>query len=736
MPVPAGSSLPVPLNSLIGRDRDLEGVGEVLRRRRLVTVSGPGGVGKTRLALEMARRQLARRVDGVWLVDLAAGPETPPVAAETARVLGVRPPAGTTPIDALLTYLADRDVLLVLDNCEHVIDECASAAAALLGACPHVRILATSREPLGIDDETVWQLAPLEPADARRLFVERARQRIAVYVPDGAAETTIASLCARLDRLPLAIELAAARMSAMSAAEILAGVEARVVELSGALRRSPVHHRSLRATVEWSYRLLEHHEQEAFRRLAVFVGGFDAAAAEVAPGLSPAVLARLVDKSIVSAEAGPGGRTRYRLLESVREYAEELLADAGDLEETRRRHFHHFLARGNAGREGWPSAGAQAFVDDLEADYGNVRAALEWAAGADPCAGARLLSAMLDLFLMLGQADGRRLAELVLERCPDRDRSRVDVQISAGGLAYWTGDAESARRTLAEARELSVELGEPVLEGWARFFEGLVEMFSGSVEPARKHFEEGRRLHHGLGVRTGEARSTAALGLIAMMQGDNARAKDLVEEGLTIAIAADDRFAQGQSHTYLGMIAQAAGDARAATAHYRDAVHCLRPYRDATLLPIALVGQAGVLVERDPVTALQVATAASVMRARVGGTFPPFVETRAGALRRSAERALGTLAGPAGKEGMHLTVDDAIALAFGGSRRRVAPAGALSTREQEIAELVAQGLSNKEVAARLHLSVRTVESHMRRVLTKLGLTNRTQVANWMHHHDQ
>jgi non-specific serine/threonine protein kinase len=518
----------------------------------------------------------------------------------------------------------------------------------------------------------------------------------------------------------------------MTPSEILAGLDARLDQLGGIRRQSPAHHRSVRAVVEWSYHLLNPTEREAFRHLGVFVGGFDAeGAAAVVPGLSLEVLARLVDKSVLTAAAGHGGRTRYRQLEMVREYAYDLLVASGELGAARERHFRHFLSLGRETRERWPSTEAPRFVDELEADYGNVRAAVEWSAVADPCAGMRLLSGTLDLFMMLGVADGRRLAELLLERCSVRDGHRADVQISAGALAWWSGDWDAARRALAEARRLSAELGEQALEGWARIFEGLVELFEGSVGQAREHFEEGRRLHHELGVAAGEARSTAALGLTFMLENDSQRARNIVEEGLAMATAADDRFAQGQSHTYLGMIAQSMADERGATSHFKSAVQCLRPFHDALLLPVALIGQAGVIVPRDPATALRVASAASEVRARVGGEFPPLIRARINQVRKFGERALGPEAGRAWKDGVHLPVDDAIALAFGAPRPRPTPTEDLSVREREVAELVAHGLSNKEIAARLDLSVRTVESHVRHMLTKVGLVNRTQLASWI-----
>jgi DNA-binding CsgD family transcriptional regulator len=319
----------------------------------------------------------------------------------------------------------------------------------------------------------------------------------------------------------------------------------------------------------------------------------------------------------------------------------------------------------------------------------------------------------------------------VLGACPARDRNRANVQISAGALAWWTGDAEAARRFLSEARALTADLGEQALEGWVWIFQGLVEVFAGSAERAREHFEEGRRLHLEAGVRAGEARSTAAIGLTFMLENDSSRARQLVEEGLGIAVAANDRFGEGQAHTYLGMIFESSGDQRSATSHYRAALDRLRPYRGAPLVPFALVGQAGVLAHRDPANAVRVAAAAWALRIRVGGELPPLVRARLDEVRSVGQVALGAEAARIWKEGLRLTLDDAIAVAFGAPRRRTAPSDGLSVRERDVAALVAEGWSNKEIATRLHLSVRTVESHVRHVLTKVGLANRTQLATWM-----
>jgi predicted ATPase/DNA-binding NarL/FixJ family response regulator len=725
-------NLPLPLTSLVGRDRELEAIGAALHRTRLVTLTGPGGVGKTRLALALAERQLPRRRAGVWLVDLAAASEGPDVAAETARTLDVRITGGTTATEALRRYLAERDLLLVLDNCEHVVEECSELATALLTTCAHVRILATSRESLGVSGETIWRLDPLRQEDAYRLFVERARQRRPEFMPGEDTDAAIAELCARLDRLPLAIELAAARIGAMSPAEILSSLESRLDALGAGGRDTPPHHRTVRAAVEWSHRLLDADERRALRNLSVFVGGFHAAAAaSVAPGLSLDLLTRLVDKSLVAVVESPRGRTRYRLLETVREYAHELLADAGENGPALTRHLEHFSALGDVAREEWLSTGRQRFVNELDDDYENVRAALEWAVTSEPCTGVRLIGAIRDLFFRFGQTDGAVLTKQLLERCPARDRYRAEAQIAAGQLENMLGNSDAARSVLAEACDLCKELEEPLLEAWARFFQGLAETFCGAIETGRTHFQASRALHHELGVATGEARAIMGLGIGYAVSDEPDRAKDLFETALSLLVAADDRWAQGTCHMWLGTLNDlGAPDAAGATTHFRTAVEMLRPSRDATVLPMALVGQAGVLARRQPADALKVAAAAAAIRARIGGEFQPFDRARLDRVRAAAEAALGDEAEAVWAEGTRLGVDEAIALAFGEARPRPVPPAGLSARELEVAGLVAEGLANKAIAARLQLSVRTVESHVRHALTKLALDNRTQLATW------
>jgi len=282
----------------------------------------------------------------------------------------------------------------------------------------------------------------------------------------------------------------------------------------------------------------------------------------------------------------------------------------------------------------------------------------------------------------------------------------------------------------ADAAQLSEQLGEEALQGWAHFFIGLIKGLSGEIEAARVHLEASRAAHRSLGIGVGWARATAVLGVTFLVEGDAVRARRLVEEALAVDVIEGDDWGLGHCHIYLGIIAESEHAARAATDHFQEAADRLRRFRGGPLLPAALIGQAGVLVAVDAPRAVRVIAAACAIRDRAGATFTPFFEERTERIRRAAEAAAGEAAQPAWADGSRLGVDDAIAIAFGGSRPPSASTDGVSMRELEVARLVADGLTNKQIAARLHLSVRTVESHVRSALMKAGLANRTQLATW------
>jgi tetratricopeptide (TPR) repeat protein len=258
-------------------------------------------------------------------------------------------------------------------------------------------------------------------------------------------------------------------------------------------------------------------------------------------------------------------------------------------------------------------------LEQWAADYGNVRAALEWAAASDPCAAMRLMAETKDLFFTLGQADGSRLANLTLQRCIERNRDRAWVTAAAGQFAFLLGDVPASVDLMTKAAEISVELDERRVEATARLFLGLHQVFVGATEKARGHLAAARAIQQEIGDLIGEGRATAALGLSYFMDEDHARARELIEAALAMDLAAEDRWSQGQANLYLGILAESSSDPQAASSYFREAVECQRPYDDSTLLPMSLVGQARVLARRDPATALQLVAAASAVRARNGG---------------------------------------------------------------------------------------------------------------------
>ena len=552
------------------------------------------------------------------------------------------------------------------------------------------------------------------------------------WFPDEDTEAAILNICARVDQLPLGIELAAARVSIMSPNEIVASLDAHLGELGWPRRSTPAHHRSVRAAVEWSYALLDPIEQAAFRSLAVFVGEFDADAARaVAPGMSLDVLARLVDKSLITVVPAGRHRTRYRLLDTMRAYASEQLASANEMAAARARHLRYFSAIGIPVEHGFMSARVVSLLEPWAADYGNVRAALEWAAASEPCVAMRLLAETRDLFFILGQADGSRLAEMILQRCPERNRHRAWLMIAAGHLAFQLGNMADAAGLMTQAAELSVELGERAAEAAAHLFLGMQHMFAGAPDKARGHLTTARAIAPGdgrsdrRGAKHGRTRTHLLHGRRACPRsraarggaGDGPGGPGPVESGCRrtcISASWPSRQAIRRPRRRTSARRSNASGPTATPPCFRWRWSARRAcWPGAIRQPHSRWWP-----QRGP---CELATAESSRRSSgrsLNGPAPP--RPRESALTRSG----------CGGAGSRLTVDDAIALAFGTTRARTSHPLGISEREIDVVRLVAEGLSNKEIAGRLHLSVRTVESHVRHMLTKTGLVNRTQLATW------
>src|SRR5271166_749918 len=380
----AAQNLPVQLTSFVGRSAQMTDVEKLLADNRLVTLTGAGGAGKTRLAVEIAARIAPEFRDGVWYVDLAPVTDPGVVAVAVARALGLPDQPGRSTMDTLLRFVRDRQMLVVLDNCEHLLDATAELIVGLFGAAPGLTVLATSREPIGVTGEATWRVPSLSLADAAvELFADRARHARPDFAVDDDNAPAVGEICRRLDGMPLAIELAAARVRALSLAEILDGLHDRFRLLTGGARTAVRRQQTLRASVDWSHALLSEPERVLFRRLAVFVGGFDLDAAQAVGGGGDVQrfqvldqLSLLVDKSLVVAE-NTGGRTRYRLLETVRQYALEKLAESGEADAIRSRHRDHYTSL--AGLLDAPAgSGYDQRIGQAETEIANLRAAFAW----------------------------------------------------------------------------------------------------------------------------------------------------------------------------------------------------------------------------------------------------------------------------------------------------------------------------------------------------------------------
>jgi predicted ATPase/DNA-binding winged helix-turn-helix (wHTH) protein len=496
-PFPAAEpphNLPAPLTSFVGRNDEAAEVGELLDRHRLVTLVGPGGVGKSRLAVVIALDAHEHHRDGTWLVELASIATTP-VVDSVNGVLRVPEVAGKSGEDVLLAAIASKDMLLVLDNCEHVVADCAQLVHRMLQRAPLLRVLATSREVLDVAGEHVWHVSPLASSDAVQLFQERAREVHPGFALDDRNAPAVGEICKRLDGLPLAIELAAARVRALTVEQIVARLHDRFRLLADGRRTALPRQQTLKATLDWSYTLLEEEEQTLLRRLGVFESGFTLEAAEAvakddatAPSVID-VLSRLMDKSWLQGESPAGGAARYRLLETVREYALERLVEAGEKESICDRHSEHFsvlaehLSRALRGTDQRPR------LDVFDAEHENFRSALTWSAARDDTQALRLVAHLWRFWMMRGLATtGRHALEEALAHAPqgaEQSAWRASALLGAGWLARFQGDSAAAQRYLKESAELHHTLADTAGEAEALMNLAASELYLGDTDEAR-----------------------------------------------------------------------------------------------------------------------------------------------------------------------------------------------------------------------------------------------------------
>jgi predicted ATPase/DNA-binding winged helix-turn-helix (wHTH) protein len=575
----ARHNLPAPLTNFIGRDREIAELLRLMASTRLLTLTGAGGCGKTRLALELAARVLDRFPDGAWVIDLAALADPNLVTTAVASVLDLREGPDRPLVDALSAYLRKRQILLVFDNCEHLITACAHVADTLLRAAERTSILATSREGLGITGETVWRVPSLAlpdlsqpmsvesllPYDSVRLFVERASAVDSSLAMTAANCATIGQLCVRLDGIPLAIELAAARVKVLSLEQIHARLNDRFRLLTGGSRTAVARQRTLEATVDWSYRLLSNSERQLLRRLAVFAGGWTIEAAEeVTPDNQSErddlleSLSRLVDKSLANVESDADGNRRYHCLETVRQYARERLLEAGEVERLRDRHlaFFHDLAR--RAEPELTRAKQIAWMNQLQREHDNLRLALEWCLVA-PGRGEQSMEIAAGLswfWLKRGYfREGQEWLERTLlagEAAPAALRAKVLMNL--GFMTFFQGDFVRTQTLVEESARLGRSAGDMSVVAFSLGISALAALERGDLASCARHAAGGEAAARASATPWFRGMSVACLAYLAMHHGDFDRASTLHEEVLELSRQQGEKWAMGITLSDLGLL--------------------------------------------------------------------------------------------------------------------------------------------------------------------------------------
>jgi predicted ATPase/DNA-binding SARP family transcriptional activator len=642
-------NLPAELTSFVGRARELDEIDALLHRTRLLTLTGAGGSGKTRLALRVARRQLAEYRDGVRLVELAPLADPALVESALATALGVRDQGGSL-TSAILNRLGAADALIVLDNCEHVIGACADLAHGLLTNCERLRILSTSREPLRVPGEVTWPVPALELPAAAELFRERAEAAVPGLTFTHADDDVITLICRRLDGIPLAIELAAARIRALTPQEILQRVDDRFRLLTGGSRDVVERHQTLRAAIDWSHDLLRDEERVLFRRLAVFAGGWTAESAEAVCGDGAFdVLCELVDRSLVVADRAGSDTTRYRMLETIRQYAAAQLKQPGEDEAVSRRHMIHYLElTQNAG------------LATITAEQDNLRAALEFAHQHDPIALLRLAAGAEQFWLAGNLLEGRRWLTEALATAPEPTTARVRALNAAAALAAFRLEHGEARQLVQESVTIATDLGDLAGEAGARLWLGFVGLTQDPPDPteARRSLE----LHQQIGDPVGICRSLVFLGISLSRRPETRQeGMEVLSRALSLAQELRDDYAHGFARTLLAWSATEAGDRAAAQAHLSHAlaIEAIGPVRATAIDTAAMLA-----LPDDPRRALRLAAASAALRARVGARPPAWITRREDAIRAEAEAQLDPADGQTvWAEGSAMSTDEALVYA-------------------------------------------------------------------------
>ena len=817
---PPRHNLPATRTSFVGRDREMVEVKRALSMTRLLTLTGAGGSGKTRLALEVARDLVGAYPDGVWFVELSGLSEGDLVPQAVAAALGVLERPAEPLADTLADVLRDRQSLLIVDNCEHLIEATAGLVDILLDSCPHLRILATSREALDVMGEVRWTVPPLsvpepqgrpssedsssseelEGYESVRLFIERARGRDPTFSLSLQNARAVAEICWRLEGIPLAIELAAARVGTLSMEQISERLVGSLELLTRGGRTAVPRQRTLKGTLDWSYDLLPESEQTLFNRLSVFAGGWTLEAASmvakgegVEEGEVLDLLSGLVEKSLVMIRGGASGGARYRLLETVRQYALDKLEEREEAEEARRRHAEYFLGLAEKTETEMRGPEQATWLDRLEAEHDNLRGALSWALErGGPELGLHLAEAFWWFWEARGYFDeGRRWLEQALAKSSRASAARAKGLDGVGWLAFNLGDIDRAVAAAEDGLKLhaQVELEVSVAASLLRLL-GITAEIRGYYERATELSRESLALGREAEDKLTVVWSLLNLGRLSSDQGDHERATQLYEEGLALcresgyttllpyylSDMACEFLLQGDQERgttlseeastlirrqgqrgrpwgpvkgpleRLGWAALLRGDQEQAKAWYEENLRLSQKLGNKLIATESLEGLAcAVGTKGEAQRAAKLFGAAQALREAVGYPQPPGERAVQEPYLLAARSRLDEATWEAAlAEGRAMDLEEAVEYALSEDDSSMiatrtpeqtsttAPRqSALTRREREVAKLVARGLTNRQIAEGLVLSERTVENHVSNILKKLKLSSRSEVAAWV-----
>ena len=771
-PRPPGIRQPASsLTSFVGRGEAVERLVSELRVSRLVSVTGPGGVGKTRAAVAVATA--TDHPDGAIMVELASVTDPTQVAPAVATALGVADQSNRDAVDRVIDHLSGAAALLVIDNCEHLLGASAHLAVRLLEALPDLTILTTSRERLGVRGERVHLLAPLTvPDDAEalcsidlervpavRLLLDRARAVLPDFEVTAENRQAVIALCRRLDGLPLAIELAAVRLRSLSVSQVVDRLDRRFHLLGGNDPVADPRQRSLRALIDWSHDLCGPYERLLWSRMSVFPAAVDLETLEGVCTFGELTEDRLLDaldglvaKSVAVADRD-GERLRYRQFVTLREYGTDLLAASGESDEVHRRHRDHFTGRARTSVERWCGPHQAADLARLREDHPNLIAALAWSVTTpgEVRAGARLASYLRYHWIAGGFLTyGRRWIERLLERLDPGTRERGEALWAVAWVALIQGDRPVARTYLDECAEIAETLHDRAMHGHAAHWRALLNLFEGDLESSVELYRRAVRAHRSVGD---DGSALAAGFQLAMAQAYAGRPGEALQTCAGVverASAVGELWNRGYAQWVAAICHLHLDDLPRARAEIAETMRIEQDFRDGvcTALCIEVCSWIVAASGRAADAAALSGMAGSVWR-RLGTSlhaFGPHASAEGHRHSTQIDEQLGASCAAAIRaEYGHVSVAEAVRLGLeigaGGTGRatpslspatvRPTPASPLTARENEIAQLIADGMSNRAIAGELTISIRTVDGHVERILRKLDFGSRTQIASWM-----